>query len=140
MVQNLDPVAGAECFMRYAEDSWRWRTASAVSASDAPDAAAGVADPADGAGLHRMEMPLCAVLEEKTALLKEVRRLTELYATLSHINQAIVWNSARQDLLDEICQVTAHYAGFQLACSPAGSTLRPNTSGPSPGLAWRRTI
>ena len=46
---------------------------------------------------------------------EEIRRLSSLYATLSQINQAIVRISARQELLDEVCRVTSHYGGFQLA-------------------------
>ena len=46
---------------------------------------------------------------------QEIRRLSDLYATLSQINQAIVRINNRQELLDEVCRVTAHYGGFRLA-------------------------
>ncbi len=46
---------------------------------------------------------------------QEIRRLSDLYATLSQINQAIVRINSRQELLDEVCRVTAHYGGFRLA-------------------------
>ncbi len=46
---------------------------------------------------------------------EEIRRLSDLYATLSQINQAIVRIGTRQDLFDEICRILARYAGFQLA-------------------------
>ncbi|MCC6134436.1 MAG: EAL domain-containing protein [Candidatus Contendobacter sp.] len=45
---------------------------------------------------------------------QEIRRLSELYATLSQINQAIVRIDTRPALLDEVCRVTARYGGFLL--------------------------
>jgi diguanylate cyclase (GGDEF)-like protein/PAS domain S-box-containing protein len=45
---------------------------------------------------------------------EEIRRLSNLYATLSQINQAIVRIDNRQALLDEVCRVTAGYGGFLL--------------------------
>ncbi len=46
---------------------------------------------------------------------EEIRRLSDLYAALSQINQAIVRIGARQELFDEVCRVTAGYGGFLLA-------------------------
>jgi diguanylate cyclase (GGDEF)-like protein/PAS domain S-box-containing protein len=46
---------------------------------------------------------------------EEIRRLSDLYATLSQINQAIVRIGMRQELFDEICRIIVQYAGFQLA-------------------------
>lgn len=45
----------------------------------------------------------------------EIERLTRLYYALSQINQAIVWQKNRGDLLQKICQVLVHQGGFRLA-------------------------
>jgi PAS domain S-box-containing protein len=46
---------------------------------------------------------------------RELERLTRMYAALSQVNQAIVWCSDRQALLDKICQVMVEFGTFSLA-------------------------
>ncbi|MDP2291270.1 MAG: PAS domain S-box protein [Actinomycetota bacterium] len=45
----------------------------------------------------------------------EVHRLRRLYAALSHIDQAIVWASTREDLLRKICAVLVEHGEFRMA-------------------------
>jgi len=45
----------------------------------------------------------------------EIRRLNQLYAALSQINQAIVMSPARDELFHTICRVLVDHGGFRLA-------------------------
>ncbi len=45
----------------------------------------------------------------------EIERLRRLYAALSHINQAIVWSGARDDLFQKVCDALVKQGGFLLA-------------------------
>lgn len=44
----------------------------------------------------------------------EIDRLKRLYASLSQINQAIVWTSNREDLFDRICETLTRDGGFRM--------------------------
>jgi PAS domain S-box-containing protein len=46
---------------------------------------------------------------------RKLERLTELYAALSQVNQAIVWASTREALLDRICEVMVAFGKFAMA-------------------------
>lgn len=45
----------------------------------------------------------------------EIERMNRLYAALSHVNQAIVWSSERDQLLTKVCEVLVTFGGFRLA-------------------------
>ncbi|MGB5277038.1 MAG: CHASE domain-containing protein [Gammaproteobacteria bacterium] len=45
----------------------------------------------------------------------KVQRLTRLYSTLSHCDQAIVHSTDEQDLFPKICQDAVRYGGFKMA-------------------------
>jgi len=44
-----------------------------------------------------------------------LERMTQLYAALSQVNQAIVWSASREDLLDRICEVMVEFGKFSMA-------------------------
>jgi PAS domain S-box-containing protein len=44
-----------------------------------------------------------------------LERMTQLYAALSQVNQAIVWSPTREALLDKICEVMVVFGRFTLA-------------------------
>ena len=46
---------------------------------------------------------------------RKLDRLTELYAALSQVNQAIVWSPTKEALLDKICEVMVEFGKFALA-------------------------
>jgi len=46
---------------------------------------------------------------------RHLERLTQLYAALSQVNQAIVWSPTREALLDKICQVMVEFGNFAMA-------------------------
>ncbi len=46
---------------------------------------------------------------------RELQRMTQLYAALSQVNQAIVWSPTRQALLDKICEVLVEFGRFDMA-------------------------
>ncbi|MDR3673559.1 MAG: GAF domain-containing protein [Holophaga sp.] len=46
---------------------------------------------------------------------RRLERLTELYAALSQVNQAIVWSSTPDALLDKICEVMVRFGKFAMA-------------------------
>ncbi len=46
---------------------------------------------------------------------QQLERLTQMYAALSQVNQAIVWSSDRQALLDKICEVMVQFGKFSMA-------------------------
>jgi PAS domain S-box-containing protein len=46
---------------------------------------------------------------------REVFRLTKLYDALSHVNQAIVWASTRDELFARICRVLVEHGGLATA-------------------------
>lgn len=46
---------------------------------------------------------------------REISRLSKLYAALSHVNQAIVWASTREELFQKICRVLVDQGGFSMA-------------------------
>jgi PAS domain S-box-containing protein len=58
---------------------------------------------------------LQASLEEKTALLQEIRRLNRLYAVLSQVNQVIVRADSREHLLSAICRIAVENGQFKTA-------------------------
>ena len=45
----------------------------------------------------------------------QLDRLTQLYAALSQVNQAIVWSATREALLDKICEVMVKFGKFNMA-------------------------
>lgn len=51
---------------------------------------------------------------ELTAHKGEIERLTRLYAALSQINQAIVWNTHRKHLFEKVCSILVEYGGFRM--------------------------
>jgi len=46
---------------------------------------------------------------------RELQRMTQLYAALSQVNQAIVWTGSRQELVTRICEVLVEYGRFRMA-------------------------
>ncbi|MFN7959332.1 MAG: PAS domain S-box protein [Holophagaceae bacterium] len=46
---------------------------------------------------------------------REIRRMTQLYAALSQVNQAIVWSSSREALFAKICEVMVEFGKFDMA-------------------------
>jgi len=54
-------------------------------------------------------------LDELRAKASRLERMTQLYAALSHCNQAIVWARDRQGLLDRICAALVDQGRFNMA-------------------------
>lgn len=54
------------------------------------------------------------VTQQKMAETK-IRRLSELYAVLSHCNQAIVRSTTQQELFDKVCRDTVMHGGIKMA-------------------------
>ena len=54
-------------------------------------------------------------ITEQKSREQELRRLTRLYAALSQVNQAIVWNRGRAELLPKVCQALVEHGGFLMA-------------------------
>ena len=54
-------------------------------------------------------------ISERVAHEREIERLKRLYAALSHINQAIVWSTTRDELLRRVCQALVQHGGFRMA-------------------------
>lgn len=46
---------------------------------------------------------------------REIDRVTRLYASLSQVNQAIVWTKTREGLFNKVCRVLIEHGGFQMA-------------------------
>lgn len=46
---------------------------------------------------------------------KEITRLSNMYAALSQLNQAIVWTPTQDALIDKICEVLVEFGGFKMA-------------------------
>lgn len=57
---------------------------------------------------------------ERVARDRELTRMTQIYAALMHLGQAIVWSRSQEVLLDKVCEVLVDHGGFALA-----------------GIAWR---
>jgi len=61
---------------------------------------------------------LLATCQDITKLKEQSRhleRLTEMYAALSQVNQAIVWSPTREALLEKICEVMVEFGKFSMA-------------------------
>lgn len=54
------------------------------------------------------------ITQERLAEMK-IRRLSQLYAVLSHCNQAIVRSTTQQELFEKICHDTVAYGGIKMA-------------------------
>lgn len=54
-------------------------------------------------------------ISERRAQEREILRMTQLYAALSQVNQAIVWSSSQADLFNRICEVMVEFGKFDLA-------------------------
>ncbi len=54
-------------------------------------------------------------LAQRSTHLQEVERLNRIYATLSQINQSMVHVKTREELFQQVCDVTVKYGGFKLA-------------------------
>ncbi len=54
-------------------------------------------------------------ITELRAQARQLERLTQMYAALSQVNQAIVWSPDRQALLDKICEVMVVFGKFSMA-------------------------
>ena len=46
---------------------------------------------------------------------RKLERITQLYATLSQVNQAIVWAATAESLLDKICEAMVKFGKFNMA-------------------------
>lgn len=59
---------------------------------------------------------------------EKLERMTQLYAALSQVNQAIVWSKSEQELLEKICEVMVVFGKFSMAWigenDPATATVR----------------
>lgn len=53
-------------------------------------------------------------IAERTLHERQVERLTRLYAALSHINQAIVRSTRREDIFREVCRVLVEFGRFRM--------------------------
>ena len=61
---------------------------------------------------------LLTTLQDITPMVAQARqleRVTQLYACLSQVNQAIVWSPDRATLLARICEVMVEFGGFRMA-------------------------
>ena len=62
----------------------------------------------------------------------EVDRLNRLYAALSHVNQAIVRQDSREELLSSVCEILVKHGGFRMAWigwhDPASTRIAPVAS------------
>ena len=54
-------------------------------------------------------------ISEQRVQARKLDRMTELYAALSQVNQAIVWSPSREALLDRICEVMVGFGKFAMA-------------------------
>jgi PAS domain S-box-containing protein len=54
-------------------------------------------------------------ITERKAQEHELLRMTQLYAALSQVNQAIVWSQGRQALFDKICEVMVEFGRCRMA-------------------------
>ncbi len=54
-------------------------------------------------------------ITERCARAWEIEKLTQLYAALSQVNQAIVWTQSREALFAKICEVLVEFGGFRMA-------------------------
>ena len=54
-------------------------------------------------------------LTGQRAQARKLARVTELYAVLSQVNQAIVWSATREALLDKVCEVLVTFGHFAMA-------------------------
>lgn len=52
---------------------------------------------------------------ERVAREREIRRMTQLYAALSQVNQAIVWSPDREALFGKVCEVLVTNGHFDMA-------------------------
>ncbi len=63
---------------------------------------------------------------------EEIRRLSQLNAVLSHVNQAIVRLPGREELCQRVCQILVEHGGFRLAwigwLEPGGARLAPSAA------------
>ncbi len=64
---------------------------------------------------------------------RELDRLTRLYAALSHINQSIVWTTAREELFQKVCRILVEQGGFHMAWI---GWHNPETQQIAPVAAW----
>ena len=54
-------------------------------------------------------------ISERRAQEREVLRMTQLYAALSQVNQAIVWSPTREALFDKICEAMVEFGRCRMA-------------------------
>ena len=54
-------------------------------------------------------------ITERRAQDREIQRMTQLYAALSQVNQAIVWSPSREALFDKLCEVMVEFGKFDMA-------------------------
>lgn len=54
-------------------------------------------------------------ITERVAREREIQRMTQLYAALSQVNQAIVWSPDREALFGKICEVLVEFGRFDMA-------------------------
>ncbi|WP_257309580.1 PAS domain S-box protein [Geothrix fuzhouensis] len=54
-------------------------------------------------------------ITEQQAQQRELRRMTQLYAALSQVNQAIVWTDSREALFAKVCRVLVEFGRFSMA-------------------------
>jgi len=69
------------------------------------------AQPLQGGGALLSFSDITARLDQAGKL----KRMKELYAALSQVNQAIVWSETRPALLDKICQAMVEFGHFAMA-------------------------
>ncbi|MHB8448728.1 MAG: PAS domain S-box protein, partial [Rudaea sp.] len=62
-------------------------------------------------GISKIARDISPLLQRE----REAAQLARLYKALSQINQAIVWNRSRDELLPKICRILVEDAGFTLA-------------------------
>ena len=54
-------------------------------------------------------------ITERRAQEREILRMTQLYAALSQVNQAIVWSPTREALFDKICEALVEFGQCRMA-------------------------
>jgi PAS domain S-box-containing protein len=69
----------------------------------------------DAAGQVRSVVGLGRDISERRLQALDIQRMSQLYAALSQVNQAIVWSRTREALLGKICEVLVEFGFFKMA-------------------------
>jgi PAS domain S-box-containing protein len=114
-----------ECRMKCKDGSWKWVLDRGTVVSR------------DAAGNPLRLIGMQSDISGRKAAEARIQRLTQLYAALSHCNQAIVRCTGEEALFPEICRVAVQFGGMKMAwigmLDPDGGLIRTAaSSGMSP--------